>query len=136
MESMRENLEAARTMPDIPDEMERAARDVFRMAYWINVRSIAAEIVADAMEQDRRDDDEWIAERVSESADGSQWAIYTWRAYLVAIVSEHADAWTDFCSMSDLGDNLDAAVCAAAYHAMYADIMGRVRYIIDNQGKD
>jgi len=129
----RELLQAMRDeTPD--DEMERAALDVLRASYWADVRSFAEEIaqlVKDTDDEDWRD--EAIVVAANEYADGSQWVIYTWRAYVVALASSNADAGEDEMGEHELvrnADSTNAAVTTAAFFAMRADIATQVAALV------
>ena len=98
-----------------------------RARYWQDVRDFAAEIVADNPEDENAQSD-----AAHEYADGSQWVIYTRMAYLVALVSDNADAHEDAVSITEGGrvgetPTLDSMVTLAAYFAMRADIEAQIQ---------
>lgn len=95
-----------------------------RAAYWDDIRDLAAEIVAD-----NPDDEDAREQAIHETADGSEWVIYTRNAYLVALVSDNSDAM-DEVGGEATGDGIDYAVTAAAFYAVRADLTDAVSAIV------
>lgn len=108
-----------------------------REEYWATVRAVAEEILADFPEDD---DDRQTA--IHEFADGSQWVIYPREAYLVALVSNNADAHEDAIDIAETARGavatLDGMVTTAAYFAMRADIEEQIAYLnrIETMGQN
>lgn len=115
----------------VTDEQESAAIGVLRASYWDDVRSYAEEIASEAVQQDAAERDDWMYDRLHETADGSQWVIYTYRAYLVAgLLSEHRDAYEDEIGGRPGGADVDADVTTLAFWALRADIQGNVSILM------
>ena len=120
------------TTTHITDEQEDDALRVLRASYWQSVRIIADGAAEYAAADTGTDDDRADALNgyISESVDGSQWVLFTWRARLVRSLSDHDNAYIDDGGDGDmLGGDIDTVITAWAYHAMTADVHG----VLDNR---
>ena len=89
-------------------DRDKTIRELER-EYMDDVRSIAEE--AAALPEDERGD------FIHESVDGSAWVIYTYAARMVAVLTEHPDAYDE----DEMGEPAPT-VEAAAYSSMRADV--------------
>jgi hypothetical protein len=70
------------------------AMTVLRRDYYGDVRSYAEELKK-AIIDDEITDREQLLERIHETADGSQWVIYTFRNFRVLMLSDNSDAYAE-----------------------------------------
>lgn len=100
-----------------------------RARYWNDIQDFATEIREGHIDCNdggiARDCDDCI-QRVEETCDGSEWTIYTRNAYIVALVSDNADAGVDSLGESILETDVDTSVTRAAYFAMVADMLAEL----------
>lgn len=87
--------------------------------YMADVRTIAEE--AAALPEDERDD------YIHESVDGSEWIIYTYHARMVAVLTDHPDAYLD-----EMGEPAPSPE-VAAYMSMRADVERVLHGYIDEE---
>jgi hypothetical protein len=81
-----------------------------RALYYTRCSDIARE----ALEIEDEDERETF---LNESVDGSEWVIYTYRARLVAVLTDNVDAISDA-----IGGDVSPTPVAIAYFAMLADV--------------
>ena len=94
------------------EELNEAMRPV-TTAYNQAVRDIVEEALTE-----HPDDDEARDIFISESVDGSEWVIYTYRAQIVIAISDNSDAYLEFGIVFPDGEIPWSTV---AYSAMEAD---------------
>jgi hypothetical protein len=70
------------------DKQVEFARQVLRADYYSSIRSYAEEIV-DMLKKGELDSSEAVTDYIHETADGSEWVIYTGRNYQVLFASDH-----------------------------------------------
>lgn len=104
-----------------PEDMLRDAVSLMRRAYYSDISSYAEDIGYEIKRGNIPDMDA-LDERIRETADGSQWVIYTWKAQAVAMCSDNNEAgFTDgVLDPSRWTDGLDWS--AIAYYAMEQDL--------------
>jgi len=104
-----------------PEDMLTEGIRLMRAAYYSAIRSYAEDIGEDIKRGSITDTDA-LDERISETADSSQWVIYTWRAQAVAMCSDNNEAgFTDgVLDPSSWTDGIDWSVIA--YYAMEQDL--------------
>lgn len=101
------------------EKISEALRPI-RAAYYSVVRDIALEAIK-AHPEDELTRDEFCEQSIS----GSDWVIITYRARLVAVVTDNADAWEDTYGEADPDepDHLKApSPEVVAYEAMRQDV--------------
>lgn len=91
--------------------------------YLDAVRAIALE-AAEIAGEDERDT------FIYESVDGNEWVIYTYRARLVAVLTEHVDEWEENGS----GDPAGATPEVVAFYAMRRDVEEEIARIERDNG--
>lgn len=119
--------------------------DITRTSYNEEIRSIADELVKEAMEQcdnDREDAEEAINDRMlHETIDGHQWVIYT--AYNMDVLrhSDSSDAYTDNFGTEDAGSvlkerGIDGLHAVMAYCAMEQDVRNQLDAAFEDYTKE
>lgn len=100
-----------------------------RAEYWGDVKSYAQEIV-----RENRDSDEEDSDHAHESADGSQWVIYTHRNLDVLRFTENDNAFDEYGGLDDRAKQggLSGVLSFVAYAALNADIQDELRTIREN----
>lgn len=93
------------------DNLSDALRPL-TVAYNAQIRSIAQTCVEEAAEYNRD-----LEDVLWETIDGHQWVIYTFKAQVVAIISDNADAWQEAI---DASEGLSPE--QVAYFAMLEDV--------------
>ncbi|HEY7195493.1 MAG TPA: hypothetical protein VH439_17250 [Gemmatimonadales bacterium] len=98
------------------------AVDVLRRDYYGDVTSYAEEIKRAIADDEITDRDDLLT-RIHETADGSQWVIYTYRNMRVLLVSDNSDAYAE--EYGSEGMIKDGAInwAALAYAALERDII-------------
>ena len=101
-----------------------------REQYWTFVRDCAEEITSDHAQHDTEDtarDCGDCLQAVEDTANGTEWTIYTRNAYLVLLVSDNADNGEEQLGADLFADgSLDTSVVRAAYFALVADLLAQL----------
>lgn len=108
--------------------------------YWKEIKSIAANLVSEAMQEkdnDREEAEEYINDSyLHETIDGHQWVIYYSYNDDVLKYSDNDEAYQDCYSNEDLGalvaeKGLDDAKTMMAFFAMYQDVQNHLSDAFD-----
>ncbi len=112
-------------------------KSALRRSYHESMRSFAREILEDAVKSNYEDYDEaeeYIQEQIDQTADGTEWVIYTGQSLDVMVVS---DNWL---AIEDMGPVESAAfttiITQAAYFAVRQDIVEYVDAFKDEYWKE
>lgn len=111
--------------------------------YWADVRTIAHSALDDAewsdgeAALDENGDVDWgvVCDRITESVDGSQWVIYTYRAQLVLQFSSNDNAGPDECGWFAFTEGCTGwsdLFSRGAFYAMVWDVNEAIETITNN----
>lgn len=120
------------------DNAVEKADQVLRARYYQTVRSYAESILQEAKQEGYEDFDranEFLVERIHETADGAQEVIYTHKALQTLVYSDRWQAVED-TGMELPDDDLPRTVTIAAYYALSADIAEQVEALQDEYFTD
>lgn len=110
------------TMQRISNQEIDEAKRILRAAYYQDIKTTAEELKSECDKGEIADRDE-LETRIHEECDGSEWVIYTAKAWHLLFVSDNDEAYFE-TGMGREGaltdDGLD--VSALAYHAMRRDL--------------
>jgi hypothetical protein len=103
-----------------------------RTAYWSDIKTMAQEIMEEAIETDPQDPEQGtdLHAHIHEAVDGCGWIIYTRDALKVMEYSPNDDAHEDLGEIPT-GQGWSGIVTYCAFHAMRADLSEAVQEQID-----
>ncbi len=95
--------------------------------YWQEVRSLAISILDDAWEQhpsedDQREREEFMSDRLHEDVDGHQWIIYTHYNVQVLHCAHNPEAYWDQMGEAPQAENYGQLMAVLAYSALQEDV--------------
>lgn len=107
-----------------------------RQQYWSFVRDCAQETADEhanhTLPQHIENCDD-CGQMLDDTADGTEWTIYTRNAYLVLLVSDNADAGEENLGADLMTTDLDETVNRAAFYALRADLANQLTSLLEAQ---
>jgi len=100
--------------------------------YWDSVESIAEE--AKSEYPDPRRDHDGRVEWISESVDGSQWIIYTYKNEIVINATDNESDGEEVAEMAGPGADWRKQRMVAAFMAMERDVWDKLRELDKKEG--